>query len=248
MRHRFCLGVAVLAVALACVPGVASAQAKPIRHLVYNFTVGVTGDQVNQENADVYAMGPIQPVIHGPGSTDYQGLVSDKGQIAVDVAGIEPDGGLIVTVSETDRRNRAASPATCVVYPDTSVVCGAGALHPEEESVIRTLSPKFFDASALDANRHWQVGNAAAGVKIDFSATPNPDGVTLGITSDRVQKATNGNSVQSNGKYTYDTSKLLSTALSEYETIRQQSGASQYSTVVIDVTATLVSDSGMPKT
>lgn len=228
---------AMLGIAVFSFPAAAAAQAPPTRHLVYDFTVGVKTDKISSNSATETVSG----------SSDFGEMNSDKGQIAVDVSGVEPDGGLVLAVTETARNGRTSKAITCVVYPDTSVVCADTDVRPEEESVIRTLSPKFFDASALDANRHWQVTNATAGVKIDFTASPNPDGVTVGITSERVQTAPNGNSVRANGKYNYNTAKLLPTTLSEYETIREQGGASQYQTTVIDITATLASDSGTAK-
>ncbi len=230
-----------------CFPAAPRTQAQLGRPEVKAFTVGIKTDKVDQHSADRYAMGISQPVILGPGSTDYAGLSSDKGQIVVDVKGLEPDGGLVLTVSETARTNRSAAPATCVVYPTTAVVCGAGEVQPEETSVIRTLSPKFFDPSALDAARHWRVTDPSAGVTIDFTATPHVGGTTVGITSVRAVKANNGGSEQASGKYDYDLTKLVATSLSEYETIRQEGSAGNYTTIIVDITATLASDSGIAK-
>jgi len=220
-----------------CFPISALAQAKPTRHLVYDYTVGTKSDSISDNNE----------IATGAATSDLGGSGSDSGQIIVDISGVEPDGGLVLAVSETSRSNHSAKPATCVVYSNTNVVCGAGDVHPEEMSVIRTLSPKFFDASNLDAHRHWQVSNAAAGVTIDFTATPNADGTSLGIVSERHEKASNGNTVDAEGKYSYDTAKLIPTSLSEYQTVRQQNGAGAYTTIIIDVTAKLASDSGLGK-
>jgi hypothetical protein len=233
LYNRHIRAAATLGVAVFCFSNVAQAQTPPTRHLVYDFTVGVKTDKISSNSATETASG----------SSDFGELNSDKGQITVDISGVEPDGGLVLAVSESSRNGRTSKPITCVVYPDTSTICAAGDVRPEEESVIRTLSPKFFDASALDANRHWQVSNASAGVKIDFTASPNPDGITVGITSERVQNSANGNTVHANGKYSYNTAKLLPTTLSEYETIREQGGASSYQTTIIDITANLTTDS-----
>jgi hypothetical protein len=237
MQRMFLSASAVLGIVVFCSPAAALAQAQPTRHLVYNFSVGIKQDSVQENNE----------MATGAETSDLGGSNSDKGQIMVDVSGVEPDGGLVVIVSEAARGNHSAKPVTCVVYPDTSEVCGAGDVHPEETVVLRTLSPKFFDASNLDANHHWQVANAGAGVKIDFTANPGADGVSVAITAERVQKATNGNTEVANAKYAYDTTKLIPTSLSEYQTLRQQNGAGAYSTTVIDTTATLASDSGLAK-
>lgn len=237
MQRLFSFAAAMLAIGAFSLPISSLAQAKPTRHLVYDFTVGTKSDSIAQNDE----------MATGSATSDLGGSGSDAGQVIVDISGVEPDGGLVLAVSETSRSNHAAKPATCVVYANTNVVCGAGDVHPEETSVIRTLSPKFFDASNLDAHHHWQVSNAAAGVTIDFTATPNADGSSVAIASERHEKASNGNSVDAEGKYAYDMAKLLPTSLSEYQTIRQQNGAGAYTTIIIDVTAKLASDSGLAK-
>ncbi len=243
---RTTLSAAVLGIVFFSGAGTGLAQtASTERHLVYDFTVGVQTSNTSQTSAAQETQGGNVP---GYGYNDMAAGDSDKGQISVDVKGVEADGGLVVDVSETSvRSNRGSAASTCVVYPNTNVMCGAADVHPEAVSVLRTLSPKFFDPGALDANRHWQVSNPAAGVTIDFRAGPSAGGPTVTIDAERVEKYTNGSSVNSNAKYAYDLTKLVPTSLTEYQTIRQQNGAGAYSTVTFDTTATLVSDSGSGK-
>src|SRR5580658_7861460 len=99
------------------------AAGAPERVLVYSFTVGLnnrTTDTANeytnvQKNAN-----------------------SDLGTITVSVVGLEADGGLVVNVAEEARTNRSIAPATCVVYSNTNVICGAAVVTPEETSVLRS--------------------------------------------------------------------------------------------------------------
>jgi hypothetical protein len=247
MQQLVVRATAIVCGALFCLPaGAAIAQAPPTRHLVYDFTVGVANDDVKQNNAAQWdGMSTSPEVVNGPGYDDKSLKATDKGQIMVDVNGVQSDGGLMVTVSETARTNRSQGPVTCVVYADTRELCSVSDVQPEEQAVLRALSPKFFDANALDANHHWQVSHGTS--KTDFTADPGTDGVSVAITSERVQNATNGSSVVVHAKYAYDTAKRIPTSMTEYQTMRQQNGAGEYSTVIVDTTATLVSDSGIAK-
>jgi len=224
---------AMLVIAVFVSSAAASAQTKPLRHIVYDFSVGFQTRNIMANTS-------------GDGNSEQAANDSDKGEIVVDISGVEPDGGLVLTVAEKaldNKRNSGAS--TCVVYANTNVVC-SGSPNPEELSVVRTLSPKFFDPSNLDANHHWQVSNPSAGVQIDFTANVAAGSTTVAITAERNEKAPGGNSSHSEGKYSYDMVKLLPTTISEYQTVRQQAGTS-YSTIIIDMSATLATDSGIAK-
>ena len=226
---------------------VAPADAPAKRHLVYAFTVGVASDQHDQDSSVRYngMNGAGGQAVYGTGDTSYKGNASDSGQITVDYQGIEADGGLVVSVAEA-ARDRTSAASTCVVYASTNVRCLGNLVNPEEFSVLRTLAPKFFDPSALDANRHWKVVAEAAGVEINFTATPQ-GGTVMTIDSQRNEKRGNGESTAATAKYTYDYSRDLPTQLKEYTTLREQSGVGKYTNITVDVTANLVSDSLAPK-
>ncbi len=183
--------------------------------------------------------------VNGTGDTSYMGVASDKGTIQIDVFGVEPDGGLVVKVSENGQNVRKAAAVECVVYPTTNSICASGEVFPEELAVIRTLSPKFFDPSSLDAKHHWHQGSDAAGISLDFTAG-SPSGTTIPISENDDEKVAGGQSSTLHGTdtYSYDMSKNVSTTLKEYDTIRKQMGAGQYSNIVIDITAELATDSG----
>ncbi len=238
--------VAVLCIAFSASPVTASAdQPAAQRHLVYAFDVGIQNDS---HSTDAAVQGTGQGnggTVTGTGDTQYLGTGSDKGQIIVDVQGVEQDGGLVVNVAEKAQNYRTAAPVTCVVYANTNVLCGTGTVNPEEMSVLRTLSPHFFDPSALDAKKHWHEGNDAAGIGIDYTVAAMNGGIVT-INAERQEKfqgSTRG-STQSTAKYTYDMNKLMPTAISEYTTIREETGPGQYSNITIDLKANLASDTG----
>jgi hypothetical protein len=245
MRPGVLIIIAIIAAAAlsgAALP--AGAQQQVQRHLVYDFSVGVQNDAHSTDASMKLLNGG--GTAYGTGDTSQASLVSDNGTIDVDVFGVEPDGGLIVKVDEHAlRTNRTLKPVECVVYPTTNIVCGAGDVNPEEMAVLKTLSPKFFDPGALDSNHHWHQGSAAAGISLDFTAG-TPSGNLVPITLDDNEKiggGSGGSTLHGNDSYSYDMAKTVTTQLKEYDTIRKQTGAGQYSNVVIDITATLSTDS-----
>lgn len=247
MSHRIVPTLATLAVLLATGP--ALAQGTVQRHLVYDFTVGVQND-THDTNAATRLVnnGAGVSTVTGTGDTQYMGVGSDKGTIPVDVYGVEPDGGLVVSVSENGQNVRKAAPVECVVYPTTNVECASGQVFPEELAVIRTLSPKFFDPSTFDAKHHWHQGSDAAGVSLDFTAG-SPMGTMVPISEDDNEKVAGvqGSTLHGTDSYSYDMAKNISTQLKEYDTIRKQMGPGQYANIIIDITAQLATDSGATK-
>ena len=242
MQRLLFLGVVAVLTATFAVPATADTK----RHLVYNFTIGVNSDQHDKDSSVKFANGPGGKMIdlYGTGDTSYKGTLSDSGQVIVDYQGVESDGGLVVNVSEEARTNRTSVPTACVIYSNTNVVCGGSNVNPEEITVLRTLSPRFFDPTLLDANRHWQIPISASGAggAIDFTASPQGVGV-MTIDSQRNLKTTAGDTTSATAKYTYEYQRLLPTTLKEYTTERHEIGVGQYVNITIDVTATLVTDS-----
>jgi hypothetical protein len=228
--QRLFLFLGVLTTATLTWSSPATAQASK-RHLVYNFTVGIQSD----ERTDAQSAGTWDNRV--------QGNVSDKGEIVIDYLGVEADGGLIVNVAEkAQQSNRTLAATACVIYPNTNVQCGTGSVNPEEITIMRTLSPKFFSASAMDVKHHWNISAPAAGVNIDFTANPK-DGGDMSIDSQRVEKTTNGDSTSATATYQYSPARFLPTQLKEYTLMHQQSRPGQYASIRVDITATLTSDS-----
>ncbi|HTV93141.1 MAG TPA: hypothetical protein VMG98_10525 [Verrucomicrobiae bacterium] len=238
--------IAVVAFTGAALPAFAQQQVQ--RHLVYDFSVGVQNDAHDTDTSSKMSNTNGGANINGTGDTSYASLVSDNGTIDVDVFGVEPDGGLVVKVDEHAlRTNRTLKPVECVVYPTTNTVCGAGDVNPEEMAVLKTLSPKFFDPGALDAKHHWHEGNDAAGISLDFVAgTPSGNVVPISLDdNEKIGGGSGGSTLHGNDSYSYDMVKTVPTQLKEYDTIRKQTGAGQYTNVVIDITATLATDSSV---
>lgn len=240
---RLVLIVAAFGLAAAALPAVAQQTVQ--RHLVYNFSVGVQNDSHDTDTSSKMSNVNGGANLNGSGDTSYASLVSDNGTVDVDVFGVEPDGGLVVKVDEHAlRTNRTLNPVECVVYPTTNTVCGAGDVNPEEMAVLKTLSPKFFDPGALDAKHHWHQGSDAAGISLDFTAG-TPSGNVVPITLDDNEKiggGSAGSTLHGTDTYSYDMTKTVAMQLKEYDTIRKQTGAGQYTNVVIDITATLSTD------
>jgi hypothetical protein len=243
MSSRIVPALAAIGLALAALP--ALAQQTVQRHLVYTFTVGVQNDTHDTNASARLSGGPNGGNLNGTGDTSYMGIGSDKGTIPIDVFGVEPDGGLVVSVSENGQNNRKATAVECVVYPTTNVICASGQVFPEELAVIRTLSPKFFDPSALDDKHHWHQGSDAAGVSLDFIAgTPTGTIVPISENDDEKVSGGQGSTMHGTDTYSYDMAKNVATQLKEYDTIRKQMGPGQYANIIIDVTAQLATDSG----
>ena len=203
------------------------AQSAPQRQLVYAFTVGVNNDTTDSSS--------------GNGTNAYSGSKSDLGTITVGVVGVEPDGGLVVKISESARDNRTIAPATCVVYPNTNVLCDATNVSPEEFVVLRPLNPKFLDPTALDAKGHWHVAPPGSGVTIDYTLGKADANGALPISGTRDEKAPQS-TVHTEISYAYNPAKLVPTQVKEYQRIHQQSGTTT-GTITIDVTANLTTDS-----
>src|SRR5215469_15827976 len=112
-------GMAMIAATLST----AQADSSSKRHLVYSFTIGVQSDQHMNQVMDSRSNQYVQSM--NSGDSSQKGAASDRGEITVDYGSVEADGGLVVTVAETARTNRTAQPNTCVVYPNTSTICGS---------------------------------------------------------------------------------------------------------------------------
>ena len=226
--YRLLSSIAMLGIALSCVTTASAQEIK--RTLVFNYSVGVQNTTRLQSDSS---------------QADVNHNASDKGTITVGIEGVEADGGLVTSVSEKSLSGtRSSSPVTCVVYPSTNIVCATGVVQPEEYSVLRPLSPKFFDPTALDANRHWKV--ADGGVTIDFTATPQSSGL-IDINAQRTEKMSGAQrgSVEATAKYVYDMGRLTPVSLTEYQTIRAETGAGTFGNLTVDFSATLATDSAV---
>jgi len=232
MKRLFAYVLSALAIVV-CAGVPAHAQTKSLRHLVYAFSVGQQGDQ-HRQNLNY-------------GAADFSGGVSDKGTISVDIMGIQPDHGLVVSVSETGQNGRNAAPDTCVVFADTNTTCqNPQGINPEEISIVRLLAPHFYDPSQLDAKQHWHEGGASkdGSTSIDFTVTKDDNGiVTIAEHRAVVQKGIGAMTLNADATIQYDVAHFVPTSVKEYSTLHKQQPTGGYFDQTSDTELTLQSDS-----
>jgi hypothetical protein len=234
----------ICAFALLCglASATASAQQKPMRHLAYSFDISITSELTVQSSGIDEAGGG------GSGVSHYAAGNSDKGTITVDIMGVQPDTGLIVSVAEQGRGNRSAEPATCVVYGIGSVVCDPNAkVNEEEMSLLRVLGRNFVNTSTIDAKRHWQnVANGAGGKEVnDYTiSSDNHDGL-LGIDFQRVLtvEGASGYRADTHGSLSYNEKLSVPTQVKEDTVTRTHVGQGQDNRVEQQLTLNLTTDS-----
>ncbi len=213
-----------------------------MRHLAYSFDISITSELTVQSSGIDEAGGG------GSGVSHYAAGNSDKGTITVDIMGVQPDTGLIVSVAEQGRGNRSAEPATCVVYGIGSVVCDPNAkVNEEEMSLLRVLGRNFVNTSTIDAKRHWQnVANGAGGKEVnDYTiSSDNHDGL-LGIDFQRVLtvEGASGYRADTHGSLSYNEKLSVPTQVKEDTVTRTHVGQGQDNRVEQQLTLNLTTDS-----
>jgi hypothetical protein len=239
----------LFAVALSAAVAVtgSAAPAAPLRHLVYTFSWG------NTNNTETHTSGMQQEgagVAGGNGGSSASGMVNesagtdDKGTITVDVLREQPDKGLVVTVSEQARDSRSASPATCVVFGNTDVVCDPNAkINYEELTLLRFLGSNFVDPNVIDAKQHWKVGEGTNGytTTADYTISSQANGM-MKIDEQRVVKDAVAGTSTIDATIDYDFGKQIPTSINETATERHESGE-RYSTLKTATVLTLQTDS-----
>ena len=221
----------------------ASAQTKPIRHLVYTFDISITTD-LTVHSSGVDANGSNT----GSGMTHYPGGNSDKGSITVDVLGVQPDTGLVVSISEEGRGTRSAEAAMCVAYGIGSVVCDPNkTVNEEEMSLLRVIGRNFVNMSAMDAKRHWQNTETMQGgtETSDYTITHDDNNGSLGIDYQRILKVegANGYRADTQGNIAYSQKLSVPTQVKEDTVTRTHVGQGQDNRTEQQLTLTLSTDS-----
>ena len=186
------------------------------------------------------------------GISHYSGSLSDKGIITVKITGKQPDGGLIVSISEQGENVRKAPPATCVVYGNTNIICDPNkTVYTEEYTLLRFLGSNFIDPNQLDANKHWRIGPSSSQgqtVQADYAITSNNNGVMqIGETRKIVTNGSGKLETDIETKIHYDYSRTVPTSVDEYATQRTDSGLSGTSTTTYQTTLSLATDSILSK-
>jgi hypothetical protein len=147
-----------------------STIAKPVRVVVYRFSIDQHGFSSSQSSG----------YTDGHGFSRYAttvGTIGASGTITVNVLATPRDGGLLVdAIEQVDRADRAQQPIRCAVYGNPEeVVCDqnltqTGEVTGEVTALLMYLGRGFYDRSRLDDRNHWQttqqlnqgMGNATA--------------------------------------------------------------------------------------
>jgi hypothetical protein len=243
------LSAAAIVASLVALPVVTRADESAGR-LVYNFTYNADQSITARDAADNaeninFSTGTLQGGTNG--ISHYGGTLNDKGTMTVDIVKKQPDGTLVVMISEQGENVRRAPPAECVVYGNTHVICDPNkTVYTEEYTLLRFLGANFVDPSQLDASKHWQVvENSGDGLSVhaDYTINSNANGM-MQIGESRTVKAVGSGHLTTNveSKIGYDFSRLVPTSIEEYATQHTDAGLKGNGTSTYQTTLSLVSD------
>lgn len=216
--------------------------------LVYNFTYSanqaITSRDNNAESVD--GQGNFNGSANG--MNHYGGTLTDKGTMTVKIMGKQPDGGLIVSISEQGETTRKAPAATCVVYGNTNVICDPNkTVYTEEYTLLRFLGANFVDPNQLDAKKHWAIGPSSSmgqTIQADYAISSNNNGsMQIGENRKIVQNGSGKLETDIESKIGYDFNRAVPVSVDEYATQRTDAGVSGTSTTTYQTTLSLVSDS-----
>jgi hypothetical protein len=264
-----CYRFAALFVASFCaLTVVARADTAPAGTLVYHFTYSATQNISSRDSAnsvqDVTMAvggsgagsnpgepGPSLGASSGSGASNFGGTLTDKGTMTVSVVKKQPDGALVVMISEQGESIRRASAAECVVYGNTNVVCDPNkTVYNEEYTLLRFLAENFVDPAELDSNKHWQIVQNVNNdhVTADYVISSNNNGA-MQIGEKRTIKETGPGHLTTNidTKIGYDFTRTVPTSVDEYAQQYTDAGIKGSQRTIYQTTLQLVSDS-MAKT
>jgi hypothetical protein len=236
MKRLGSLCISLLAAAMLMAGTALADDTKPIRHLIYNFSVTISSELAQQSYS---------------GTTNSSGSNGDRGQIVVDVLQVQADTGLVVRIQENARDTRSAAPVMCVTYGNGQMICEAGKkVNDEEYALLRLIGKNFIDPAQIDAKNHWHYGSDSSDLSEsnDYTINSNKDGV-MAIAFQREVKAHGAQSytADTQGHLTY--SAKMSVPVSENEeTMTRFDGAQSYNRVDTSITLSLASDSMQPQT
>jgi hypothetical protein len=226
--------------------------------LVYSFTYGANQNVSARDSANPAedystpsaASGGSNPA-GGNGISHYNGSLGEKGTMTVNVIAQQPDGGLVVQISEQGENVHRAGPATCVVYGNTNVLCDPNkTVYTEEYTLLRFLGSNFVDPTELDAKKHWQIvqNGGSMNVKADYTVNGDNNGIMqIGENRSIRQPGAGSLTTDVQTKISYDSKRAVPTVIDEYVTQRHDNGVVGTSTTIYQTTLNLVSDS-MAKT
>lgn len=236
------LGVSLLAasslwVTIANVP---AAESSPARTLVYSFERSIDEnvsvetqpspqDWQQQVDAQKKAAPRQDLQFAAPGEEVPQSAgrsAQSAGTIEVDVLREQTDRGLVVSIRE---QGNGAPPATCVVYPNTSLTCDSQQnVNPEEYALLRFLGRGFVDPSQMDAQHRWHVAQNGGGLDsiADYQIVGNTEG-TLTIAESQTIGSKGMTTATIRSTIGYDFNRSLPTSIDERVVQNQQGGTQE---------------------
>jgi hypothetical protein len=249
MRMLGAYGAAAIMTATILTPAAAHAGSTT-GQLVYNFTYSanqsITARDSSSSAQDINT--ETESLTGGTnGLSHYGGTLDDKGTMTVAIIGKQPDGGLVVSISEAGQNVRRASAATCVVYGNTRVICDPNkTVYTEEYTLLRFLGPNFVDVNQLDASKHWAatgLNNPDMTVTADYTIDGGgKDALQIGETRKVTLTGAGHLTTNVQTKIGYDMSRTVPTTVDEYATQRTDAGMAGNSTTTYQTTLQLVSD------
>ncbi|HLY01809.1 MAG TPA: hypothetical protein VKR56_04850 [Candidatus Cybelea sp.] len=220
------------------------ADTTPERTLVYNFSWSmdqvVSAGGTDSESTSVnWSTAPMDMRYYG-------NAVNSKGTITAEIMGTQPDGGVIVSIVMEGQNVPAMSPATCVAYGNTAVICDPNkSVYGAEFTLLRFLGSNFVDPNRLDASKHWRLSHDY-GDRVEQAdyTIGGSSGSTIQIGETRKVEETTGRKSTSNvdTKIGYDVSRSVPVSVQEYVTTRGDNGDAGFSKSTYQTTLDLASD------
>jgi hypothetical protein len=242
----------VVVVSLSIAPSVVRADAT-MGQLVYNFTYSAkqnvaARDDVNSVETYGVTSGGGTAITGGTnGISHYGGTLTDKGTMTVELVKRQPDGALVVMISEQGEQIRRSPPAECVVYGNTNVLCDPNkTVYTEEYTLLRFLGGNFVDPSQLDANRHWVITQSSGldNVRADYTINSSNNGsMQIGEKRSIRESGVGHLTTDVESKIGYDFTRSVPTSVDEYAQQYTDSGLKGTSRTIYQTTLQLVSDS-----
>jgi hypothetical protein len=245
-------GIVSVALAGAILLPVAAAADQSMGQLVYHFSYSANQNITARDASD-----NAEPIGGSAGSagtlsggtngiSHYGGNLTDMGTITVDVVKKQPDGGLVVMISEQGIQIRRASPALCVVYGNTNVICDPNkTVYTEEYTLLRFLAANFVDPSQLDANKHWAIVQDINDdhVSADYTINSSNNGLMqIGEKRTVQQQGAGRLRTDIETKIGYDYTRTVPTSIEEYAQQYTDAGISGSQKTIYQTTLNLVSD------
>src|SRR5579871_1488641 len=214
--------------------------------LVYNFTYSASQNIAARDDT-VQGVDPLGALSGGSnGMSHYGGTLTDKGTMTVNIVKKQADGALVVMISEQGESIRRASPAECVVYGNTNVICDPNkTVYSEEYTLLRFLAANFVDPSRLDSNKHWQIVQDVNNdhVTADYVVDSNNNGA-MNIGEKRTIRQMGAGHLKTDidTKIGYDFTRTVPTSIDEYAQQYTDAGIKGSQRTIYQTTLQLVSD------